>query len=275
MSKISIITVNYNEKEGLEKTIKSVINQSWKDFEFIIIDGGSTDGSKDVIKKYQDKISFWVSEPDAGIYNAMNKGIRASKGEFVIFMNGGDCFSNDSVLEEITPMLNDEFDVYYGDNYNSRHDQHKKIIKYPEKLDFTFFYYRTISHQSTFIRKKLFDEHFYYNENFKVSSDWEFFVYTHCYKNVPYKYLNKVVSVFDCNGISYDPKFAKIIQEERNQTYQKYFSAFISQYENKIDFNSKRFQHFLHIKQHKITWLILKGVMNLLLLFIPKLKKEY
>ena len=119
MCKISIITINYNEKVGFEKTIKSVLNQSYQDFEFIIIDGGSTDGSINVIEKYKDSISYWVSEPDKGVYNAMNKGIRASKGEFVIFMNGGDCFNNDLVLEEIAPMLNDEFDVYYGNNYNS------------------------------------------------------------------------------------------------------------------------------------------------------------
>ena len=274
MSKISVITVNYNEKEGLAKTIKSVLSQSWKDFEFIIIDGGSTDGSKQLIEKHQDNISYWVSEPDKGIYSAMNKGIRASKGEFVIFMNGGDCFNDNLVLEEIAPMLTNDFDVYYGDNYNSRHKKHRKILKYPEKLDFSFFYYRTISHQSTFIRKRLFDEHFYYNEDYKISSDWEFFVYTFCCKNVSYKYLDKIISVFDCNGISYNPKFAEIIQEERSRTFQKYFPAFIGQYEDKIDVRSKRFQQFLYLQKHNIPWRILKGLMNVLMLCLPKIKND-
>lgn len=274
MCKISIITINYNEKEGFEKTIESVLNQTYQDFEFIIIDGGSTDGSKQIIEKFQDKISYWVSEPDKGVYNAMNKGIRASKGEFVIFINGGDYFNNDLVLEEIAPMLNDEFDVYYGNNYNSKSEKHKKILKYPEKLDFSFFYYRTISHQSTFIRKTLFDEHFYYNEDYKVCSDWEFFIYTFCCKNVPYKYLDKVISVFDCNGISYNPKFAGIIQEERNQTFQKYFPAFIGYFEETVGLKSKRFQQFSLIQKHKIAWKIMKGVMNILMLCLPKIKKK-
>ena len=270
--KLSIITINYNDKNGLEKTINSVLNQTFQDFEYIIIDGGSTDGSLEVIEKYKSKIDIVVSEPDKGVYNAMNKGIRASKGEFVIFMNGGDYFLNDLVLEEITPMLNDEFDVYYGNNYNSKIENHKKILKYPEKLDFSFFYHRTISHQSTFIRKTLFDEHFYYNEDYKICSDWEFFIYTFCCKNVPYKYLDKVISVFDCNGISYDPKSIGIIQEERNQTFQKYFSAFIGIYEEMVDFKSKRFKQFSLIQKHKIAWKILKSVMSILILCLPKIK---
>lgn len=274
MNKISIITINYNEKEGFEKTIKSVLNQTYQDFEFIIIDGGSTDGSRNVIEKYKDRISYWVSEPDKGVYNAMNKGIIAAKGEFVIFMNGGDYFNNDLVLEEIAPMLNDQFDVYYGNNYNSKCEKHKKILKYPEKLDFSFFYYRTISHQSTFIRKTLFEEHFYYNEDYKVCSDWEFFIYTYCCKNVPYKYLDKVISVFDCNGISYSSESSEIIKQKRNQTLQKYFPAFIGYFEETVGLKSKRFQQFSLIQKHKIAWKIMKGVMNILMLCIPKVKKE-
>jgi glycosyltransferase involved in cell wall biosynthesis len=274
MKKISIITINYNDKEGLEKTILSVLNQTYQDFEFIIIDGGSTDGSRNLIEKYSNKISYWVSEPDKGVYNAMNKGIRASTGDFVIFMNGGDYFNTDSVLEEIIPLLNDNFDIYYGDNYNSRHEKHKIILKYPEKLDFSFFYSKTISHQSTFIRKKLFDEHFYYNEDYKISSDWDFFIYTICYKNVPYKYLDKIIAVFDCNGISYNPKFVGIIQEERSKTLQKYFPAFIDHYEKYVEFESKRYKQFLHIKEHKIAWKILKGMLNILILCLPKDQKK-
>ena len=86
--KLSIITVNFNDAEGLERTIKSVISQSFKDYEFIIIDGGSTDGSVDVIKKYEKNIDYWVSEPDGGIYQGMNKGLRQSKGDYLNFIKG-------------------------------------------------------------------------------------------------------------------------------------------------------------------------------------------
>ena len=88
--KLSVITINFNNRDGLRKTIESVVNQTYNDFEYIIIDGGSTDGSVDVIKEYADRIDYWVSEPDKGIYNAMNKGIDVAKGEYCIFMNSGD-----------------------------------------------------------------------------------------------------------------------------------------------------------------------------------------
>ena len=101
MTKISIITINYNDKIGLSKTINSVLNQSWQKFEFIVIDGGSNDGGLEVIEQHKDKIDYWVSEPDKGVYNAMNKGIKVAKGEYLIFMNSGDTFYDDNVLEKI------------------------------------------------------------------------------------------------------------------------------------------------------------------------------
>ena len=97
--KLSVITINYNNKNGLIKTINSVINQTYKDFEFIIIDGGSTDGSLEVIQEYSGQINYWVSEPDNGIYHAMNKGIVMAKGEYCNFMNSGDCFFDEQVLK--------------------------------------------------------------------------------------------------------------------------------------------------------------------------------
>ena len=111
--KLSIITVNYNDAEGLERTIKSVMSQSFKDFEFIIIDGGSTDASVDVIKKYEDKIDYWVSERDGGIYPGMNKGLRQAKGEYVNFMNGGDSYYSPDVLNAIF-ALNSNADIITG-----------------------------------------------------------------------------------------------------------------------------------------------------------------
>ena len=105
MAKYSIITINYNNADGLRRTIESVVSQTFDDYEYVIIDGGSTDGSVDVIKEYENKISYWVSEKDGGIYNAMNKGVKASNGEYLIFMNSGDVFYRDKVLEDIMPYL--------------------------------------------------------------------------------------------------------------------------------------------------------------------------
>jgi glycosyltransferase involved in cell wall biosynthesis len=116
MPKLSIITINYNNVKGLEKTINSVVNQSYNDFEYIIIDGGSTDGSVDIIKKHENKIVFWVSEPDNGIYDALNKGVKHSNGEYLLFLNGDDCLIDDAILQKISYHL--EFkDLIYFDIY--------------------------------------------------------------------------------------------------------------------------------------------------------------
>ena len=111
--KLSIITVNLNNKDGLQKTIDSVISQTYKDFEWIIIDGGSTDGSKELIENYSDYVSYWVSEPDKGIYNAMNKGIKQSHGEYLQFLNSGDIFIEDNTLKQVVSQLVNE-DIVFG-----------------------------------------------------------------------------------------------------------------------------------------------------------------
>ena len=110
--KYSIITVNYNDAQGLKDTINSVISQTCHDYEFIIIDGGSTDNSKSIIEENQSQIDFWVSEHDNGIFNAMNKGIIASKGDYLIFMNSGDCFYNEKVLEDSLQYLESDFVLF-------------------------------------------------------------------------------------------------------------------------------------------------------------------
>lgn len=107
--KYSIITVNLNNANGLKETIDSIVNQTCCDYEYLIIDGGSTDDSLSIIKQYKDQIDYWVSEPDKGIFNAMNKGINVSHGDYLIFMNSGDCFNNGKVLEETLPYLGADF----------------------------------------------------------------------------------------------------------------------------------------------------------------------
>ena len=113
--KLSIITVNYNNKAGLQKTIDSVVCQTWRDFEWIVIDGGSTDGSKELIEQYQQHFAYWCSEPDKGVYNAMNKGISKAKGEYLNFMNSGDCFYNEYSLSYFHAVYNPSIDVFYAD----------------------------------------------------------------------------------------------------------------------------------------------------------------
>ena len=268
MIKFSIITINYNDKNGLQKTIESIKNQTYKEFEFIVIDGASTDGSKKLIEQNSASIDYWISEKDAGVFNAMNKGIRVAKGEFLLFMNGGDCFENSNVLRDIQPSLNNDFDIYYGNNYKVSSNS-KRLKTYPEKLNFSFFYSSAINHQSTFIRRNLFEKYFYYNENYKIASDWEFFVVLICKENVPYKYLNKTIALYDFGGISSRPESSDLFINEKLKTIQNYFPAFYDDYNQLSVLNSKRFLQIDKIKQHKIAWKILKFFINLLLLFLP------
>lgn len=272
MFKISIITINYNDKDGLEKTIKSVVNQTYQEFEFIIIDGGSADGSCDVIENYKDKISYWVSEPDSGIFSAMNKGIKVAQGEFLIFMNSADTFFDELVLEKIEKELSDDYDIFYGDYYRVNSNSIKKRT-FPQKLSFSFFYMRSLSHQSTFIRRKLFFDIFLYNEEYKIASDWEFFIYAICHKNVPYKYINLPISKFDFTGISSIAKYKNLAKEERIQSINKYFPLFADDYILVSELNSKRFKQIFHIQSYQKAWRFLKIMISITLLFVPKIKK--
>ncbi len=172
--KYSIITVNFNNKEGLRKTIESVIHQTFRDFEFIVIDGGSIDGSVDVLKEYDSQIDFWVSEPDGGIYQGMNKGIKKATGEYLNFMNSGDCFYSSDVLEKVTGYQYDT-DFIVGKDYHYNyitHQGHASIQ--PPRTTMIHFFVATLDHQSSFIKKELFSNSLY-DESHRLVSDWIFF----------------------------------------------------------------------------------------------------
>lgn len=172
--KYSIITVNYNNKEGLRQTIESVISQTFRDFEFIVIDGGSNDGSVDVLKEYDKHISYWVSEKDKGIYNGMNKGILKATGDYLNFMNSGDCFYATDILERVT-KYNSNADFIVGKDYhynNETHQGHASIQ--PPRTTMIHFFIATLDHQSSFIKRELFIDSLY-DESYRLVSDWIFF----------------------------------------------------------------------------------------------------
>ena len=167
--KYSIITINYNKCDGLLNTIESVIHQTYRNYEFIIIDGGSTDSSFDIIKKYQQSISYWVSEKDGGIYNAMNKGVKAAHGEYVIFINSGDMLYKSSVLEEALPYM--KYDIVHGvaENINSSASP-LCLVKISNKTDL---FSPTLHHQACFFKRELFKKELY-DEHYRIVSDWKF-----------------------------------------------------------------------------------------------------
>ena len=173
--KYSIITVNYNNRDGLRATIESVINQTYHDYEFIVIDGGSTAGSTDVLKEFDDKINYWVSEPDKGIYNGMNKGIAKATGDYLNFMNSGDCFYDNKVLQHVADYAyNTDFIVGRDYHYSEQLQQGHASIQ-PPRTTMMHFFMATLDHQSSFIRRELFVGS-PYDESHRLVSDWIFYV---------------------------------------------------------------------------------------------------
>ena len=197
----SIITINYNNYNGLRKTIESVINQSCKDFEYIVIDGGSTDGSREILEQYADRIDYWVSEPDNGVYYAMNKGIRAAKGEYLNFMNSGDIFYNKDVLARVTSEGSNA-DILVGKDYHYNEDIHKGFSSIlPPRISMVTFFMETLPHQGTFIKRSLFADTLY-DESLRIAADWAFYVKKIVIEDCSVNLLPIIVSHREPGGIS-------------------------------------------------------------------------
>lgn len=199
---VSVITINYNNAKGLEKTLMSVKDQRYRDFELVIVDGGSQDQSKSIIEEYvkTHTTTVWVSEPDKGIYNAMNKGAKMASGEYCIFMNSGDCFDNVNSLSDSIPYLDNDTEIVSG---SANFGNYVREAPEPEKISLTFFIRASMNHQSTYIKRQLLLD-CPYNENRKIVGDSEFFFQTMILKNVSYKKIPVCVSYCEPAGESGD-----------------------------------------------------------------------
>lgn len=225
MSKLSIITINYNNLEGLKKTVESVVNQTWQEFEYIIIDGGSTDRSKGFIESQSDKIDYWISEPDKGIYNAMNKGILKANGEYLVFLNSGDHFFDDDVLKENIQYV-ENYDLIYFD-LQMISATSTKIACYPASLRFSDLYFGSLPHPATFIKKTLFEMVGLFDENLKIVSDWKFFILAVFKYHCTYIKIKGTIATFYADGIS--SNIDNLL--ERNQVQNECFKEYVLDYE--------------------------------------------
>lgn len=266
--KISIITINYNNAGGLEATLASVFGQDNKCFEFIVIDGNSTDKSKALLREHDGQIDYWRSESDGGIYEAMNKGIRVATGEFLLFLNSGDALYNSEVIGKIHTEICGKYSIYYGDIVYNEIYQNKPLI-FPDVLTFGFFYEYSISHQAAFIKRTLFSEIFFYNEHFKIVSDWEFFTYAICKCNVPYRHIKMFVTTYDATGISSNQENHDLVKSERTLSLNKHFPSFVADYSHLPELRQKQSIQFFYIKQYPVAWKIMKALMKIILIFIP------
>ncbi|WP_185147352.1 glycosyltransferase family 2 protein [Chryseobacterium binzhouense] len=265
--RLSIITINYNNAEGLKKTLQSIVNQNSKEFEYIVVDGNSSDGSKELISQNNPYISNWISEPDTGVYNAMNKGIRMSNGEYLLFLNSGDQLANGNVIEKILPFLQNA-DLISGNLIYSLDGIPQTLFTPPENINLTYFLHSFLPHPSTFIKKDLFEKIGFYNENLKVVSDWEFFLKSSVIQQAKYMHIDLVVSDFDNSGLSSNPQNEHLIQQEKQSVYETLFPHLREEIEMIKFAGSKRMLQIRYIhKNHSFLWKLLKGFLNILNLF--------
>lgn len=199
--KISVVTVCYNAVGTIEKTILSVINQTYPNIEYIIIDGASTDGTVDIINQYRDKIAYFVSEPDKGIYDAMNKGIKAATGDWINFMNSGDTFYDREVVTKVVKELDKDADVAFGDvayridgvSYRERAKPFYEHLPLHHSMGF--------NHQSTFVKTEVAKK-LKFDLNYRLASDYNMIITIYSNNGVFQQLHNTVVALYDTNGMS-------------------------------------------------------------------------
>lgn len=271
--KLSIITINYNNKEGLRKTIDSVMSQTFKDYEWIIIDGGSTDGSREVIEAFSENFVYWCCEPDSGVYNAMNKGISRAQGEYLSFMNSGDCYYEKNTLENIFKQ-EVSGDILYGDVIYQFGN--KDVLQCaPRSLSLYHLYKSTIYHQSSFIKKELFLDSGY-DEKLKIVSDWKKWI-EWVLQNKKYQYLPMTVAKVDTTGISMTNHTQR--EDERKFVLDEIFSECIirdydaiKDYERLFAYNPELEETLFFLKKRRLYKRMIKWNIRLMSLISNFLK---
>lgn len=210
MYQLSIITINLNDKVGLKRTIDSVINQKEKFFEFIVIDGDSTDGSKELLKKHAKHLDYWISEKDKGIYNAMNKGIRNANGDYLLFLNSGDFLLDDrEIVNKAIRKIKNQDIITFNANILNENLSHKSIRKHTSNISLSYVYEKGFKHQSTLIKKSLFKELGLYDESFKIAGDYEFWIRAFTKKAINYENFDFEISNFVLGGVSQNSNWYK------------------------------------------------------------------
>lgn len=255
--KLSIITINYNNLPGLQRTVESVVGQTWQEFEYIIIDGGSADGSAAYIESHNKHLDYWVSEPDKGVYNAMNKGIAHATGDYLLFLNSGDLLLSNSVLEENKVEFHTEdlicFDILM------RSTETEFIKSSPSSSILPYLYLDTFPHQSTLIRNRLFDAIGFYDEKLKIVADWKFLLQAIVLHSASYKKIGRLLSIYYLDGISSNQSNHLLMINERHAVLNTDFPYL-------KEFFEKGFEKDLIIKDlrnsNKIKVLIKLGLLN-------------
>lgn len=243
--KLTIITVSYNAVNTIEQTISSVVNQSYPNIEYIIIDGGSTDGTVDIIKKYKDKIAYWISEPDDGIYGAMNKGIKVATGDYIQIIGADDCLLSDSVIDMVArDIIAKKADIYsYGilcvdeQKHKEKYVGNKHARKNPKN-------YAMVPHGGMIVRRELYLNNLF-DIGYKISADYKFFL--QCYKNpdITFAYYDAPIIFFSLSGVSATSQKYSI--EEDKKICEEFGIEFLSNPSTGIRFYVKEMLKFVGV----------------------------
>ena len=223
--KVSVITVTLNSRQYIERAIKSLLSQTYGNIEYIIIDGGSTDGTLEILDKYRDKIDFFVSEPDKGLYDAMNKGINHSTGEILYFFNSDDRFYDKNVIKKAVDYFSKKrADFIYGDILNDHIDTGTYSYgKYPSFITKRHFIRSTIGHPAAFFRRRCFEKVGVFDIRYRIVSDYEWFLRALFKYYLKQRHINEIISIFQCSGISTDESNKESILREKESIQKLYF----------------------------------------------------
>lgn len=259
--KLSIITINRNNAIGLEKTMQSVASQTFREFEFIVIDGASADGSVEVIKRLESQFAHlkWVSEPDKGIYNAMNKGIRMATGEYIQILNSADCLAANDVAERMLATLEDAGspNILYGNMIKCYSDGRKVVDKCFAGQEITMLgmYTGTLNHDPAYIRRDLFEKYGYYDESLKIVSDWKWYLKAIILGVETPQYVDLDITLFDMTGISETNK--ELDKTERKAVLEQMFPKTILDDYERYAFPIEQIKRLRrHPWAYKMVWLL-------------------
>ena len=259
---LTIITINRNNAAGLERTMQSVAAQTRTDFEYIVVDGASTDGSQDVIQKQATSFGeriHWISEPDAGIYSAMNKGIQMAMGDYVEFLNSGDCLASKEVVEQMFHALeqNDYPNILYGNMLKAMPDgQTRRDRCFAGKpITLKGFIRGSLNHSPAYIRRTLFDKYGLYDESMKVVSDWKWYLQAVVLGEETPVYTDLDVTQFDMTGIS--ETNVELREYERRKELQELIPAgILTDYDTHLQDIERMEQLRRHPWAFKLTWFL-------------------
>jgi glycosyltransferase involved in cell wall biosynthesis len=217
---ISVITINYNNATGLEKTISSVLKQTDRAFSYIVIDGGSSDGSVEIIRRHAAEINWWVSEKDNGIYDAMNKGTRAVKDGYCYYLNSGDVFYDNTVIEKLRSAM-DNSDLIGGQVELLSLSGEKKLWRTKSLYRVSEIAYGHLPHQGFFYHRRLFDRFGFYDDRLRIVSDWAFLLDL-VIANVSIRHTSLIFATHVLDGVSTDTSHAALQTRERQQVLERH-----------------------------------------------------